>query len=190
MDQATPFVSPWSRWIRCKVLLWSIAHTLLFRPTPKYCNPWRLYLLRLFGAKIVGRPFVAASAIIKMPWNLTLEHRACLGPESEVYNLGPVTLKASATISQQAYICAGTHDFTRPNLPLVVGPIVLGEDCFIGARAFLMPGVIIGQGAVIGACSVVTADMPAWTICAGNPCKPLRPRHLAAAAEQAVTPSA
>jgi putative colanic acid biosynthesis acetyltransferase WcaF len=149
---------------------------MLFRTTPKPFVRWRLFLLRLFGCKISGRPFVAPSAIIRMPWQLALEDRATLGAGAEVYNLGFVRLGARCTVAQQAYLCGGTHDLEDPSLPLVTGQIVIGEDCFIGVRALVLPGVNIGDGAVIGAGSVVARDLPAWTVYAGNPCRPLRPR--------------
>jgi putative colanic acid biosynthesis acetyltransferase WcaF len=152
---------------------------LLFRPTPKFLNPWRVLLLRLFGAKVSGRPFVDSSAVVKMPWNLVLEDRACLAPRSEVYNLATVILRARCTVAQEVYLCAGTHDFSTSDLPLVVGEISVGEDAFLCARVFVLPGLVIGEGAVVGACSVVTRDLPAWTICAGNPCRPVKPRVFA-----------
>ena len=55
--------------------------------------------------------------------------------------------------------------------------IVIGASAFIGARAFVMPGVTIGEQTLIGAQSVVTKDMPPWTVCAGQPCKPIRHRN-------------
>ena len=178
LRQASAYSSPWPLSTRLRGALWMIVWLLLFRPTPKPLCAWRLLLLRAFGARVTGRPYVAASAIIKMPWNLTLEDRACIGPGVDVYSLGPITLKARSTVAQQAYLCGGTHDFTRSNLPLVVGDITVGEDAFIGARAFVMPGVTIGEGAVIGACAVVTRDMPPWMIAAGNPCKALKAREF------------
>ena len=60
-------------------------------------------------------------------------------------------------------------------LPLTVGAIDIGADALIFAKTFIAPGVVIGEGAVIGAASVVTRDMPEWTICVGNPCKPMKP---------------
>lgn len=104
-----------------------------------------------------------------MPWNLTLEDRACLGPGSEVYNLGHVTLRAGSTVAQQAYLCTGSHDFTHPHMPLVVGDIEIGPNAFIGARAFILPGIVVGTGAVIGACAVVTKSVASYTVVAGNP---------------------
>jgi putative colanic acid biosynthesis acetyltransferase WcaF len=82
-----------------------------------------------------------------MPWNLTLDHRACIGANVQVYNLGPVTIRARATVAQEVYLCTGTHDFENPLLPLVVGTIEIGEDAFIGARAFINPGVAVGERA-------------------------------------------
>jgi putative colanic acid biosynthesis acetyltransferase WcaF len=188
LPQASAYESPWPLRVRLGVALWAVVWRLLFRPTPKPLTRWRLWLLRRFGAKVTGRPFVDASAVIKMPWNLEIEDRACLGPRSEVYNLGRVTLRERCTLAQEAYLCAGTHDFSLPNLPLVVGPIEVGADAFICARAFVLPGVAVGTGALVGACAVVTKDVAAWTIVAGNPARPLGPRAWSGSLQESVNP--
>jgi putative colanic acid biosynthesis acetyltransferase WcaF len=64
-------------------------------------------------------------------------------------------------------------------MPLIWAPITVGAECWVAAGAFIAPGVDIGDGAVIGARSVVTKTMPAWMVCAGNPCRPLKPRVIA-----------
>ena len=173
LPQPDAYTSPWSLRVRLGIALWSAVWLLLFRPTPKPLSRWRVWLLRCFGARVRGRPFVDASAVIKMPWNLEIEDRACLGPRSEVYNLGRVILRERSTLAQQAYLCAGTHDFSAPQLPLVVGPIEVGPDAFVCARAFVLPGVSVGAGAIVGACAVVTKDVAPWTIVAGNPARPV-----------------
>lgn len=177
-DQAGRYASPWSLRERLGMLAWLIVSATLFRCTPKMLNPWRLLLLRLFGAHVQGNPFVHPACTIKIPWLLTLEDRAALAPKSEVYNLGHVTLRARCVVSQYAYLCAGTHDLADPRLPLVVGDIEIGEEVFIGAKAIILPGVHVGTGAVIGAGAVVAKDMPEWMICAGNPCRPIKPREM------------
>src|SRR5262249_48735618 len=114
---------------------------------------------------------------IKMPWHLTLEDRACLAPDCEVYNLARCTVRARATVTQRVYLCAGTHDLSREELPLVVGPIEIGEDADIGAEAMILPGGEIGAGAAVGAGSVVTKDVEPWTIVAGNPAREIGTRE-------------
>ena len=123
-----------------------------------------------------GRPFVHQHAIVRKPWNLTLHDKACLGDGANAYTLGEIVIGERATVAQEVYLCTGTHDFSDEIIPLMTAKITVEEDAFIGARAFIMPGVTIRAGAVIGAASVVTKDMPPWTICAGNPCKPIKPR--------------
>ena len=157
---------------------WHIVWTLFFRTTPRPFSSWRCFLLKLFGAKIEGKSYVASSAIIKMPWHLTLEDGVCIGPQTEIYNLGHVTMRSRSTLSQGAYLCAGTHDYTKRSFPLITGPIDVGVDVWIGAKAFVMPGVFLGEGCLIGACSVVTKDVDDWAIVAGNPAKFIKKRTL------------
>jgi putative colanic acid biosynthesis acetyltransferase WcaF len=153
------------------MLLWECCWTFLCSWTPKPLNRWRLFLLRLFGATLHGTPFVHQRARITMPWNLILHHRACLGDRANAYSLDRIEIGEGATVAQEAYLCTGTHDFTDSALSLVTRPIVIGRGAFIGARSFLMPGVTIGQAAIVGACSVVTRDVPPGLRVAGNPCR-------------------
>jgi acetyltransferase-like isoleucine patch superfamily enzyme len=60
------------------------------------------------------------------------------------------------------------------NLPYIYAPVVLKKGCQIGMGSIIMPGVTVGEGAIIGAHSVVTKDVPAWTIAVGNPCKVIK----------------
>ena len=150
--------------------LWRITWTLFYRTTPKhFFNQWRLLLLKLFGAKISGQPFVFPSSKIFAPWLLTLGHKSCLGPHSEVYNLGPVILEERVTISQYSYLCNGTHDLSLENMPLMIGKMVIGNNVFIGAKSLLLPVIKIGRYAVVGAGAVVARNVDEYDIVAGNP---------------------
>lgn len=174
--QESQFASPWTTNERFMRVLWEICWTTFCAWTPKPLNEWRLFWLRVFDAKIEGRPFVHQRARIEIPWNLTLRDRACLGDRANAYTLGEIEIGARATVAQEAYLDTGSHDFSRTEIPLVTAKITIGEDAFVGARAFVLPGVTIGARSVIGACSVVTHDVPPDVIAAGNPCKVLRPR--------------
>lgn len=58
-----------------------------------------------------------------------------------------------------------------------VGKVTIESDCFIGDSVVVLPGVTIGRGSVVGAGSVVTADIPPGTVAAGNPCRPMGSRE-------------
>lgn len=176
--QDDPYRSPWTVRERIGLKLFAVAWTLTCRWTPRPLNAWRLLVLRAFGCRIKGRPFVAPSVTIRIPWQLELHHRACLGDHAEVYNLGECVLRARCTVAQHSYLCGGSHDLRRRALPLTVGPIDVGEDVFIGARAFVLPGVSVGEGAVVGAAAVVVHDVEPWSIVAGNPARVVATREL------------
>ena len=95
-----------------------------------------------------------------------------------VYNLGPVSIGAHTVLSQDAYVCAGTHDYSRPDLPLLRPPIIIGAGVWVCAKAFIGPGVTIADNVVVGACAVVTKNVPADVIVQGNPALVVRARRM------------
>jgi len=80
-------------------------------------------------------------------------------------------------VSQRAHLCGGTHDPDDANFQLVTHPIVLEPKCWIASEAFVGPGVVVREGALVGARGVVFRDVPAWEIWAGNPARKIRNRE-------------
>jgi len=158
--------------------VWNITYWLLFRPSPKVAHFWRRWLLKIFGASIGARVVVHPSVIIWAPWNLVLKEGACLGPNVDCYSVGAVEVGRNAVISQYSYLCGATHDYETVRMPLVVAPIMIGDNAWVCADVFVGPGVVIGEGAVVGARSTVTRDVPSWMVVAGNPVRTLRERQL------------
>lgn len=147
--------SPWSLQMRCKLLAWEYCWLCLCQWTPKPANRWRLFILKLFGASIQGRPFVHQRARIQIPWHIELHDRACIGDRTNLYSLDRITIGERSIIAQEAYLCTGTHSLSHQSKPLKTAPIQIGEDVFIGARAFLFPGITLPDSTVIGACEVI-----------------------------------
>jgi putative colanic acid biosynthesis acetyltransferase WcaF len=167
----------YGRWERLARVAWMLAGPL-FRWSPRPFFAWRRALLRIFGARIGRRVHIYNSAIIYLPWNLVVGEWSAIGERALIYNLGKVTVGRHVTISHQAHLCAGTHDHRRPDLPLLKPPIQVADQAWICADAFVGPGVSVGEGAVIGARAVVTRDVKAWQIVAGNPARAIGKRRL------------
>ena len=177
LSKTSPFEGPsFSRRDRLARLAWQSVWLLLFRPTPPQLHAWRCWLLRCFGARIGSPCYVYNDVEIWAPRNLVMADYSTLGRRVICYSMAPVFLGERAVVSQGAYLCTGSHDYESETFQLFARPIVIGADAWICAEAFLSPGVSIGTGAVIGARAVVTRDQPAWMVCAGNPCRPLKPR--------------
>jgi putative colanic acid biosynthesis acetyltransferase WcaF len=159
-------------------VVWGVVAATLFRLSPKPFHGWRSFLLRCFGAKLGRGVHVYPGVKIWAPWNLELDDECGIANGAIVYNQGKITIGKRAVISQGAHLCSGTHDYTKRGFPLMTKPIFIGDHAWVAAEAFVHPGVTISEGCVVGARSVVTRDMPAWMICAGHPCKPLKDRII------------
>lgn len=170
-------VSPWATRAKIARLLWSIVEQTLFRYSFRTMYRWRAFLLRRFGAKIGRHCIIRRSVRVEVPWHFSMGDYSTLGDECIVYSLGRITLGDRVTISQYSYICAGTHDHTRPDFPLLRPPIVIEDDVWIAADVFIGPDVRIGRGALVGARSSVFKDLPPWRVCVGNPAKPVKDRQ-------------
>lgn len=167
-----------STYIKIRRALWNMVCAILFRPFgTKLFRLWRLFLLRVFGAKVSWRCDVYASAKVWAPWNLEMEDGSCLGPEVICYNQAKVILCKDACVSQYAYLCTAGHQ--APSQPssegkevilnnaktgLVVADIVLEREAWVGTQAFVGMGVTIGQKSIVGARANVFKDVPANSV--------------------------
>ena len=176
--QKSPYQSPWPWWKQVLLICWRFSWLVFCRWTPKFFNPWRILVLKTFGANLSGMPFIHSTARIQIPWNLTMKNRSCLGECANAYSLGKIKIMEGATIAQESYLCTGTHDFNDPNLQLITKPITVGKNAFIGARAMILPGVCIGDRAIVGAMSVVSKTVPKNEVWTGNPASPLKKTQI------------
>jgi putative colanic acid biosynthesis acetyltransferase WcaF len=133
-------------------------------------------LLRAFGARLGRGTNVYASVRIWYPRWLTMGEYATLGPRVNCYNQAAITLGPGALVSQDATLCAGSHDYEDAEFQLRTRPIVLGAHCWIAAEAFVGPGVTVGEGAVLGARGVAMKDLEAGVVYAGNPAVAIKRR--------------
>lgn len=156
--------------------LWEVLSVPLFVWTPRPLWGWRRALLRIFGAKVGREVHIYPNVKIAIPWNLSIGDHSAVGDGAVLYSLGPISIGERVTISQRAHLCAGNHDYTNPAMPLLKPPIVIGDDAWVCAEAFVGPGVTIGVGAIVAARGVAVRDVPRNAIVGGNPAMVIKQR--------------
>jgi putative colanic acid biosynthesis acetyltransferase WcaF len=137
----------------------------------------KCWLLRLFGATIGIGLVIKPQVWIKYPWRLVVGDHCWIGQGVWIDNLADVQLGSHVCVSQQVYICTGSHDHRKPTFDLITRPVEVGNGAWLGARALILGGVSIGANAVVAGGSVVVKDVPAATIVAGNPARPVGSRE-------------
>jgi putative colanic acid biosynthesis acetyltransferase WcaF len=148
----------------------------------------RSLVLRLFGAKVGIGVVLKPGLRVKYPWFLSIGDHSWIGEDVWIDNLTKVTIGTNACISQGVYLCTGSHDWSDPAFGLLVQAITIEDGAWVGARAVICPGVTIAECAVVAAGSVVTKDVPADEIHAGNPARFLKKREIRDVRNPADTP--
>ena len=88
-----------------------------------------------------------------------------------LYTTGGLIIGHNVSISAGVWLVTGTHDMNDPHFPDEYLPIEIGNYAWIGARATILAGVIIGEGAVVMAGAVVTRDVPPYAVVGGIPAR-------------------
>jgi putative colanic acid biosynthesis acetyltransferase WcaF len=161
---------------RLRRFAWSICWGLLGAWTPRPFHRWRRVILVAFGARIDPTARVYGQTTIWWPPHLTVGRHAVIAPGVNCYNVAAITIRDFAVVSQGAHLCTGTHDVDDARFPLRAKPIVVDDQAWVAAEAFVGPGVTVGEGAVLGARGVAFRDLDPWGIYAGNPARKLRER--------------
>jgi putative colanic acid biosynthesis acetyltransferase WcaF len=127
----------------------------------------KVWMLRLFGAR-VGRGVTVSSGLqVKCPWHLTVGDYSSLGSNLRIENLAPVTIADQVCLAQGVSLCTGYH---RPR------PICIQTYSWLASQASLGPGVTVGEGAILNAGAVAIQSLQPWTIYSGNPAHSVQKR--------------
>lgn len=161
-----------------KIALWYMVNALLVRPA---CIPfmgWKIFLLRLFGAKIGRGICIKTGVNIKSPWNLTVGDDCWIGENVWIDNLDRVAIGSDVCLSQGAMLLTGNHDYTLYDMPYRNAPITIADGAWIGAQTVVCPGVSVGREAILTVGSTATHDMEAGGIYQGTPAQMIRRREI------------
>lgn len=161
-------------------LFWNISWFVLCRWSPPFMWRYRSAVLRLFGAKVGSPCDVRGTSKVWYPPNLTLADHSMIADRVNVYNVAPISLGSWTIVSQDAELCAASHDVSVKGFPLTQAPITIGEYCWVAAHAFVCPGVTLADGTVLGARAVASKNTEGWKVYVGNPAKPVKERDPSA----------
>jgi putative colanic acid biosynthesis acetyltransferase WcaF len=160
------------------IQLWWFVQSIFIHISPQFMYGWRRFLYRLFGAKIGKKVLIRPSVKCVYPWKLAIGDYSWIGDDVSLYTLGEIEIGSNTVISQNCYICTGSHDYTNPSFDIFAKKITIGDQVWLANDVFVAPGVTIGRGTVVGTRSTVLHDLPDGMICYGNPAKPIKPRVI------------
>ena len=159
--------------------LWLVVSLILFRVCPFGLSGLKCFVLRKFGAKIGKNVTIKPQVKITFPWKLAVGDHVWLGEECWLLNLDRIVIGSHVCISQRAFLCTGSHDFKQPRFDLITRPIMLEDGAWVGASAWVGPGVTLGTHAVLTAGSVAAKNLEAFGIYRGNPAVLIKQRVIA-----------
>jgi acetyltransferase-like isoleucine patch superfamily enzyme len=162
-----------------------IMQIIFLLPRYKILNNLKAGFLRLLGAKIGDSvTFYPNLWISFAPGNiLEIGDNVDLATGVLITTKGGVTIKERTLIGYRTQILSSNHIIPLDSQPIFSSghehsPVMIDKDVWIGANCIILPGITVGEGAVIGAGSVVTKSVPPWTIVAGVPARIVRKRSL------------
>jgi putative colanic acid biosynthesis acetyltransferase WcaF len=161
------------RWLEA---LWLLAQSILLA-SPFWGTRLRVAVLRWFGARIGHGVTIKPGVRVKFPWRLQIGNHCWIGEDVWLDNLAEIRIGDHCCLSQGAYLCTGSHDWSRVHFDLIVKPIVLEDEVWIAARSMIGPGVTAGRGAVLALGSAATRDLLPWQIHQGVPAVPVKSRQ-------------
>lgn len=143
---------------------------------PLYSIRWFFYLTA--GLHIGKGSHIHMGAQFFYPANITIGEDTIIGQNTFLDGRDKLKIGSHVDIASDVMIYNSEHDINAEDFHAILGPVEIGDYCFIGPRTIILPGVKIGKGAVVGAGAVVTKDVEDFSIVGGIPAKPIGERAL------------
>jgi maltose O-acetyltransferase len=138
----------------------------------------RRFSYKLAGISIGKKSTIHMGARFYKPNLIAIGEGTIVGDHAFLDGRAPLSIGNHTSIASQVMIYNSEHDITHQDFAAIEAPVNIGNYVFIGPRAIILPGVTIGDGAVVAAGAVVTKDVPARMIVGGVPAKEIAPRKL------------
>jgi maltose O-acetyltransferase len=136
----------------------------------------RNFFYRRAGVKLARTSSLHWRARFFTPEGLTVGEHCTLGNDGFYDGRDTITIGTCVNIAAEVRIYTREHDIDDPHFGETGGPVVIEDYAYIGTRVTIMPGVRIGQGAVVASGAVVTKDVPPYMLVGGVPARVIRER--------------
>lgn len=157
--------------------------TYVIRIIPSFLWPLKILVYKLVLKNVGKSSKFGPNCLFYNHQNIEIGENVFIGDKSTIASTVSVKIGNNVMFGPEVMIIGGDHNFSQIGLPMIQvkkggknSPIIIEEDCWIGARAIVLKGVKIREGAVIGAQSLVNRNILPYSINAGNPCKYIKPR--------------
>jgi putative colanic acid biosynthesis acetyltransferase WcaF len=163
---------------KLKVFAWFFINYYIFNSSFPWPYGLKIFLLRVFGAKIGTGLTIKVKVRIKNPWRLVIGDHCWIGESVWIDNLEHVTIGNNVCISQGAMLLTGNHDYTDSSFPYRLDRIEIEDGVWIGAKSVVCPGVKCRSHSILTVSSVATKELDGWGIYSGNPALFVRSRKM------------
>jgi len=152
-----------------KRISWYFINIIFFQTSLPFPSPFKTLILRSFGASVGTNCVIKPNVNIKYPWFLELGDHVWIGEAAWIDNLTQIKIGNHVSISQDAYLLTGNHDFKKQSFNLLVGKITIEDGVWIGAKSIICPNITCYTHSILCAGSVATTNLEAYGIYQGNP---------------------
>ena len=157
---------------------WFYINAIFFQTNLFPFSGLKVYLLRLFGAKVGKGVFIKPAINIKYPWFLEIGDYVWIGENVWIDNLTQVTIGNNVCISQGAMLLTGNHNYKLQSFDLMVGNIILEDGVWIGAKSVVCPGITCATHSILSVGSIATKNLESFGIFQGNPAIKIKERII------------
>ncbi|MEO7020963.1 MAG: acyltransferase [Ktedonobacteraceae bacterium] len=169
------------RKIAAALIRYATNHLISHIPSYTFRRAW---YRRVLGWRIGSDVFILMGQFVQMAGARSSGQKVSIGNGTVInqgcllYTTGGLVIGEHVSISAGTWLVTGSHDINDPLFSVFYKPIIIGDNVWIGMRATILPGVTIGEGAIIMAGAMVTRDVPPYAIAGGVPAKVVKQRDV------------
>jgi maltose O-acetyltransferase len=163
--------------------LYSYCYNLIFLVLEILPPVLRFLIFKIMLKKLGKNSYIDYGTYFRYPKKISIGNQVIINKNCKFYasfhdKKAEIIIGNNIAIAPGVSIYSASHDHSNITLPHIGDTVKINDDVWIGARSTILPGVELGKGAVVGAGSVVTKNVPEFTIVAGNPAKTIKKRTI------------